>query len=123
MDSGIMFTKTHEWVKKAGEGVVLAGLSAHAVTEMGDLVFINLPEVGKKVMSGETMADVESVKAVSDVYSPVSGVVAEVNEELSDSPEKINEAPYDSWIVKIEGVEVPEGLMTEEEYEEYIRNS
>ena len=122
MDNGIMFTKTHEWIRQTEGGVVLAGLSAHAVTEMGDLVFINLPDVGTKVTAGEAMADVESVKAVSDVYSPVSGVVAEVNEALVDAPEKINEAPYDSWIAKIEGVEVPEGLMTEAEYEEYLRN-
>ncbi|MDD2393368.1 MAG: glycine cleavage system protein GcvH [Eubacteriales bacterium] len=122
MNNGMMFTKTHEWVRKEGEGVVLAGLSAHAVTEMGDLVFINLPQVGTKVTAGETMADVESVKAVSDVYSPVSGVVAEVNESLADAPEKINEAPYASWIAKIESVEIPEGLMTEEEYEEYLKD-
>ena len=122
MNNGMMFTKTHEWVRKEGEGVVLTGLSAHAVTEMGDLVFINLPQVGTKVTAGETMADVESVKAVSDVYSPVSGVVAEVNESLADAPEKINEAPYASWIAKIESVEIPEGLMTEEEYEEYLKD-
>ena len=122
MDDGIMLTKTHEWVRRVGESVVLTGLSAHAVSEMGDLVFINLPEVGVTVTAGETMADVESVKAVSDIYSPVSGVVSEVNEELSDAPEKINEAPYDSWIVKISEADIPDGLMTEEEYEEFLKN-
>ena len=123
MDNGLMFTKTHEWVRRVDENTVLTGLSAHAVSEMGDLVFINLPDIGTEVKAGGTMADVESVKAVSDIYSPVTGVVAAINEELADAPEKINEAPYDSWIARIEVVQEPAGLMTEEEYEEYIRNS
>ena len=123
MDNGIMFTRTHEWVRRVDGDTVLTGLSAHAVTEMGDLVFINLPEVGAEVKAGETMADVESVKAVSDVFSPVDGVVAEVNEELTDAPEKINEAPYEAWIARINGVKSIEGLMTEDEYLDHIKNS
>ena len=74
----------------------LVGLTDYAQSELGGLVFVNLPEVGDEITAGETFADVESVKAVSDVYSPVTGVVAEINEELLDAPEKINEAPYDA---------------------------
>jgi glycine cleavage system H protein len=115
------YTRTHEWIRKIDETTVLAGLSQHAVDEMGDLVFINLPGVGKTVTAGEVMADVESVKAVSDIYSPVSGVVAEVNGLLTDAPEKLNEAPYESWIVRISSVTAYAELMDEAQYAEFIR--
>ncbi|MHB1454019.1 MAG: glycine cleavage system protein H [Saccharofermentanales bacterium] len=121
MAESLLFTRTHEWIRKIDETTVLAGLSQHAVDEMGDLVFINLPGVGKNVAAGEVMADVESVKAVSDVYSPVSGVVAEVNGLLIDAPEKLNEAPYDSWIARISSVTAYAELMDETQYAEFIK--
>ena len=79
---------------------------------MGDLVFVNLPEEGDEVNVGDSFADVESVKAVSDVYAPVSGVICEVNEELLDAPEKMNEAPYDAWLVKVKDITEKEELLT-----------
>ena len=115
------FSKSHEWVKEEGNNVVKVGLSDFAQSELGDIVYVNLPEVGTKVELGTAFTDVESVKAVSEVFSPVTGVVTAVNEELADSPELINNAPYDAWIVEVE-VEAVEELMSEEEYAEFCKN-
>lgn len=123
MSDNYLFSKTHEWVKKIDEHTVLVGISEHAVEEMGDLVFINLPFVETSVSSGDVLADVESVKAVSDIYSPVSGVIIEVNEGLVDAPEQMNESPKEAWIAKINEVEEITGLMTEEEYLSYIKEN
>ena len=90
---GLLYSKSHEWVKEEGD-VAVIGLTDYAQSELGDLVFVNLPEEGDEISIGEAFSDVESVKAVSDVYAPVSGTVCEINEELMDAPEKINEAPY-----------------------------
>ena len=97
---GLLYSRSHEWVKEEGDEVLI-GLTDYAQSELGDLVFVNLPEEGDEVATGESFADVESVKAVSDVYSPVTGVVSAVNEELLDAPESINEAPYDAWFVRV----------------------
>lgn len=113
------YAKSHEWVKFDGE-TVLIGLTDYAQKELGDLVFVNLPEMGDSVVAGETFGDVESVKAVSDVYSPVTGTVAEINEVLLDSPETINDDPYGAWFIRVEEVTEQEELMTAEEYEAYL---
>lgn len=117
----LKYTKSHEWVKLAEDGTAYVGVSDYAQNALGDLVFVNLPEAGDKVTAGEAFADVESVKAVSDVYSPVSGTVAEINEGLLDAPESINESPYDAWFVKVEGISGQSGLLSASEYEEYIK--
>lgn len=98
--------------------MVVVGLTDFAQDALGDLVFVNLPQEGDDVTAGETFADVESVKAVSDVYSPVSGVVAAINEELLDNPALINEAPYDAWLIKVENVSDTEDLVDAAEYAE-----
>ena len=105
---GLLYSKSHEWVKEEGD-VAVIGLTDYAQSELGDLVFVNLPEEGDEISIGEAFSDVESVKAVSDVYAPVSGTVCEINEELMDAPEKINEAPYEAWFVKVKDI-------TEKEY-------
>lgn len=115
----LLFAKTHEWLNDLGDGVAAIGISDFAQNELGGLVFVNLPEPGDEVVMGETFADVESVKAVSDIYSPVTGTVAEINEELLDAPEMINDAPYDAWFVKVENITETEELMTEEEYKAF----
>lgn len=117
----LLYSKSHEWVKEE-DGCVLIGLTDYAQSELGDLVFVNLPEEGDEVTKGESFADVESVKAVSDVYSPVSGVVSEVNEELLDAPEKINESPYDAWFVKVKDVTEKEELLSAQEYKEFVES-
>ncbi len=96
------FAKSHEWVKDNGDGTVTVGVSEHAQGLLGDVVFVELPEVGEETTAAEGFSLVESVKAASDVYAPVSGELLEVNEELEDSPELINESPFESgWIAKI----------------------
>ena len=111
----LLYTKSHEWVRLEGDTAYI-GLTDFAQDALGDLVFVNLPEVGDEMEAGAVFADVESVKAVSDVYSPVSGTVEEVNEELLDAPEKINEAPYDAWFVKVVGITEKEELISAEAY-------
>ena len=108
----LRYTKSHEWVKLEEDGRALVGLSDYAQDALGDLVFVNLPQEGDEVQAGEVFADVESVKAVSDVYSPVSGRVAKVNEELLDAPESINQNPYEAWFVQIEDVTDQAELMS-----------
>ena len=117
----LKYSKSHEWVKMVDENTALVGLSDYAQDALGDLVFVNLPEAGDEVTAGEAFADVESVKAVSDVYSPVTGTVEEGNEALLDAPESINESPYDAWLVKIGSVTDTEELMSAAEYEAYVK--
>lgn len=116
----LKYTKSHEWVLDNGDGTVTVGLTDYAQQELGDLVFVNLPAVDDAVTAGEAFGDVESVKAVSDVFSPVSGVVSEVNEELLDSPQLINETPYDAWMIKVSDVGDTEELLSAAEYEAFI---
>ena len=99
--ANLRYTESHEWVKKISDTVAVIGLTDFAQSELGDLVFVNLPQVGDTVTAGEVFADVESVKAVSDVFCPVSGTVLAVNEALLDAPQTINEAPYDAWLIKV----------------------
>lgn len=117
---GLKYSKTHEWVKLLEDGTALVGITDYAQSEMGDLVFINLPEVGDDMVKEEPFCDIESVKAVSDVMSPLSGTVVEVNEELVDAPETLNNDPYGAWIVKAENISNIEDLMDEEEYETFV---
>ena len=119
LEQGVLYSKSHEWVKEE-DGCLLIGLTDYAQTELGDLVFINLPEEGDEVETGESFADVESVKAVSDVFSPVSGEVSKINEELLDAPELINEAPYETWLIKVTNVTDKEELLSAEEYEAFV---
>ena len=98
----LMYTREHEWLRREDDGSVSIGITDHAQEALGDLVYVELPEVGQDLDSGGDMAVVESVKAASDVYAPISGAVVAVNEELGDDPEKINADPYgDGWIVRI----------------------
>ena len=117
----LKYSKSHEWVKMLDDTTALMGISDFAQEELGDLVFINLPQVGDSVTKEEAMCDVESVKAVSDVMSPVTGVVAEVNEELLDAPEKLNDDPYGAWIAKIENITDTEELLDAADYEAFTQ--
>lgn len=117
----LKYSKSHEWVKLDG-GTAVVGLTDFAQSELGDLVFVNLPEVGDTVEAGEVFGDVESVKAVSDVYSPVTGEVTEINEELLDSPEFINDNAYEAWFIKVKDVSATEELLTAEEYKAFVES-
>ena len=112
----LLYTKSHEWVKKLDDGSVLIGLSDKAQSDLGDLVFVNLPTVGDSFAAEDTLCDVESVKAVSDVYAPVNGTVTEVNEILLDTPEAINQDPYGTWITKMTDVSGLENLLDADAY-------
>lgn len=115
----LKYSKSHEWVEALEDGNVRIGLTDFAQSELGDLVFVNLPEVGDEVECGASFADVESVKAVSDVFSPVTGIVKEVNEELLDSPEMINEDPYGAWFIVVEEITEHEDLLDAAGYESH----
>ena len=112
----LKYTQSHECVKIEGD-TALIGLSDFAQNALGDIVFVNLPEEGDELTAGEPFADVESVKAVSDVYSPLSGTVAEINEDLLDDPAAVNQDPYGAWFVKIEGFEGADALLTADAYQ------
>lgn len=117
----LKYSNDHEWVKIEGS-VAIVGISDYAQDAMGDIVFINLPQVGDTVAVDDVFGDLESVKAVSDMKSPVSGTVAEVNEELLDSPEKLNGDPYGAWIMKVENFEAGD-LMDAAAYEAFCREA
>ncbi len=112
------YSKDHEWMKEE-DGVVVIGISDFAQDALGDVVFVNLPGEGDEVTAGEAFGDVESVKAVSDLVSPVSGIVCAVNEDLLDEPEQLNKAPYDAWLIKVENVSDTEELLDAVAYEAF----
>ena len=115
----LKYSRNDEWVKMLDATTALVGITDYAQNEMGGLVFINLPVAGDTVTKGEAPCDNESVKAVSDVISPVTGEIAEVNERLEDTPEKLNEDPYGAWIAKVENISDQEALMNAAEYRTY----
>ena len=117
----LLYAKTHEWVQKTGDTTARIGITDFAQSELGDLVFVNLPEPGDALAAGESFADVESVKAVSDIHSPVDGKVSAVNEAVLDSPELINKDAYEAWLVEAEDVSFPDGLMSAAEYEAFVK--
>jgi len=117
-----MYTESHEWVKFEDDTTATVGLSDYAQDQLGDLVFVNLPEEGGDIAAGESFADVESVKAVSDVYSPVSGTVIAINGDLLDDPGKINEDAYEAWICRVGGITGKAKLMTAEEYRVFMES-
>ena len=120
---GVKFTKEHEWVKMTNEGQATIGISDFAQQQLGDIVSVELPKVGSNFRRMQTMAIVDSVKASSDIYSPLSGEVMQVNVELSEHPEWINQSPYElGWMVKLKpsDIEELEKLMTPDQYREFI---
>jgi glycine cleavage system H protein len=119
---GLKYSKEHEWVLVEGQTATI-GITEFAQEELGDIVFVELPEVGEKVVKDDPFGAVESVKAVSDVYAPVSGAVLEVNDVLPDNPETINDDPYgDGWLIRVELSDADDlkDLMDADEYAEYV---
>jgi len=114
------YTKEHEWVHAEGDTATV-GITDHAQSELGDIVYVDLPKVGTKVEAGKSLGSVESVKAVSDIYSPVSGEVIAVNEVLATAPEKLNNDPHgDAWLVKVKTSAPADGLMSAADYQSYV---
>lgn len=119
----LLFTKEHEWLRREDDGSVTIGITDHAQSALGDLVYVELPEVGQDVDEAGEMAVVESVKAASDVYAPIGGSIVAVNEDLADDPENINSDPYgDGWIVRIQPSDaIDEGaMMAPHDYQQFI---
>ncbi len=116
----LFYTKDHEWVLVNGDTATM-GISDHAQSQLGDIVFVELPEVGKTVKIGDALGVVESTKAVSDVYSAVEGSVVEINSALTDTPDKVNSDPYGSWIAKIKFTKKNPELMDAKVYTNYLK--
>ena len=116
----LKYSKDHEWVRFEGDTAFI-GISDFAQDALGDVVFINLPGEGDEAVASETFGDVESVKAVSDLVSPVSGTITAVNEALADAPETLNADPYGAWIIKVEGVTANEDLLDAAAYEAFCQ--
>lgn len=118
----LKYSEEHEWVKTEGENARI-GITHFAQSELGDIVFVELPQVGDDIKAGDPFGSVESVKTVSELYAPISGKVVEVNSELEDSPEFVNESPYENaWMIVVEPSDASEidGLLTADQYEELI---
>lgn len=117
------YTKDHEWVRIKGDQATV-GITFHAQKQLGDVVYVELPKVGEKFEAGESFGSVDSVKAASEIYMPLTGTVVKVNESLNDSPERVNKEPYgDGWmiVIKVENVAQVDGLLSSIEYEDYIK--
>ena len=118
----LRYDKEHEWVRTDGDTAVI-GISDFAQDQLGEVVFVDLPEAGTEVVAGETFGEIESVKSVSDLFAPVTGSVVEVNTNLSDAPESVNEDPYgDGWLVKVKMTDPSEAdaLMSADDYEAFV---
>lgn len=121
VEQGLFYTEDHDWVKIDGNEVTI-GLSDYAQDHLGDIVYVELPDIDDEFETGEAVASIESVKAASDVETPIGGTVVEVNEDLDDAPESINEDPYGSWIVKLNAEDPStDGLMDADAYEEFLK--
>ncbi len=119
------YAATHEWAKQDEEGLIVVGISDHAQDALGDIVYVELPEVGQQIVAGEEAGVVESVKAASDIYAPVSGAVEEINEALEDSPETVNQDPYgDGWFFKLKVTDEREldDLLDADAYQEFCES-
>jgi glycine cleavage system H protein len=119
----LLYTEEHEWLRQEEDGSVTIGITDHAQVALGDLVYVELPEVGMEVDAGGEMAVVESVKAASDVYAPIAGEILEINEDLADDPETINSDPYgDGWIVRMQPNEDldEDALMSPDDYQTFL---
>ena len=113
----LTYSKEHEWLSAPAEGVATVGITSHAADALGDVVFVQLPEVGQTVSAGETCGELESTKSVSDLYSPATGEIVEANQAVVDDPALVNSAPFaEGWLFKIRLDGTPEGLLTADEY-------
>ncbi|GGX21561.1 glycine cleavage system H protein [Streptomyces malachitofuscus] len=117
----LRYSKEHEWLTAAEDGVSTVGITEHAANALGDVVFVQLPEVGDTVTAGETCGELESTKSVSDLYSPVSGEITEVNEDVVNDPSLVNSAPFEGgWLFKVRVADEPADLLTAAEYDAHI---
>ncbi|CAM3972581.1 glycine cleavage system protein GcvH [Helcobacillus massiliensis] len=120
--SDLKFSKDHEWVREEGDTVVV-GVTDFAADQLGDVVYVDLPEVGDSVEAHTEMGEIESTKSVSDLFSPVTGEVIEINEDVVDEPEKVNEDPFGAaWLIKVKVESLPDDLMSKDEYDKLTQS-
>ncbi|MGP3986451.1 glycine cleavage system protein GcvH [Streptomyces sp. 3N207] len=120
----LRYSKEHEWLSDVEDGVATVGITEHAAGALGDVVFVQLPEVGDTVTAGETCGELESTKSVSDLYSPASGEITEVNQDVVDDPALVNSAPFEGgWLFKVRISEVPDDLLSADEYAAFASGS
>ncbi|MGW5663617.1 glycine cleavage system protein GcvH [Streptomyces sp. NPDC003758] len=117
----LRYSKEHEWLSDAEDGVATVGITEHAANALGDVVFVQLPEVGDTVTAGETCGELESTKSVSDLYSPVTGEITEVNEDVVNDPSLVNSEPFEGgWLFKVRVSEEPADLLSADEYDAHV---
>ena len=116
---GLRYLRTHQWMKEE-DGQVVIGTTDYAQMQLHSVVFVNLPEADEHVTAGKSFAEVESVKVVSEVHSPVTGTVSEINEALLDEPEQLNSDPYDAWLIKVSEITERADLLTADEYRDFL---
>ena len=117
MSDDLRYSKDHEWVRLDEDGLAVVGVTDYAAGQLGDVVYVDLPEVDDEISAGTVMGEIESTKSVSDLYSPIDGSVVEVNQEVVDAPELVNSSPFDEgWLIKVRTEDLPEDLLTAEEY-------
>ena len=117
MSDDLKYSKDHEWVRVESDGTAVIGVTAFAAGQLGDVVYVDLPEAGAEITAGTEMGEIESTKSVSDLFSPIDGTVTEVNQEVVDSPELVNASPFeDGWLIRATFDSLPDDLMTAQEY-------
>ncbi|EWS79905.1 glycine cleavage system protein GcvH [Brachybacterium phenoliresistens] len=121
MTTELRFSKDHEWVRVESDGVAVIGVTDFAAGQLGDVVYVDLPEEGDTITAGTEMGEIESTKSVSDLFSPITGTVTEVNQAVVDAPELVNASPFeDGWLIRASFEELPEDLLTREQYTELV---
>lgn len=123
MSSDLKYSKDHEWVRIESDGVAVIGVTDFAAGQLGDVVYVDLPEAGAEITAGTEMGEIESTKSVSDLFSPIDGTVTEVNQAVVDAPELVNSSPFDEgWLVKVSFAALPEDLLSAEDYTAFTQS-
>ncbi|MGO2721597.1 glycine cleavage system protein GcvH [Brachybacterium tyrofermentans] len=123
MTAELLYSKDHEWVRVESDGVAVVGVTDYAAEQLGDVVYVDLPESGADITAGTEMGEIESTKSVSDLFSPLDGTVTEVNQAVVDAPELVNSSPFDEgWLVKVSFTALPEDLLSAEDYTAFTQS-
>lgn len=123
MSAELLYSKDHEWVRVESDGVAVIGVTDYAAEQLGDVVYVDLPEVDGEISAGAEMGEIESTKSVSDLFSPLSGTVTEINDAVVDTPELVNSSPFDEgWLIKVSYEALPDDLLSAEDYKAFTES-
>ena len=123
MSAELLYSKDHEWVRVESDGVAVIGVTDYAAEQLGDVVYVDLPEVDGEIAAGTEMGEIESTKSVSDLFSPINGTVTEINDAVVDTPELVNSSPFDEgWLIKVSFDALPEDLLSAEDYKAFTES-